>query len=371
MSWPTSAEWSTALRAGATYVFECDVLDDGVVTLPSLPVTAGAVTVDEGSVARRRCTLTVVATGDVVPPSEPTDVLAPYGNEIQVRAGIVLADGSTELIPVGRFRIDQAEVIDTDAALTIAIAGVDRAAAVEAERFDAPWVVAASTNVADELVRIVQRTYPTVETAISGATGKATPAEPVVLAEATAPWSEGVARIARDFGLEALFDGLGRFVVRPTTDVSGSAEFDYVEGDGCTVTGARNKLDAASYNMVIVETSPTDGTVPLRGTAVDDDPASPTFYGGSFGKRPRWLKSPVLTTQSDVDAAAVTLLASELGGTELLSFSAVTDYARDAGDVVRFTRGRMGINDNVVISSLQLPLDPTSEMSVTTRKRRL
>lgn len=371
MSWPTSDAWQPALRAGPTYRYECDVLANGVVTIPSLPVVSGDVRVDGSSVAHRSCSLTIATAIGITPPSAASDALAPYGNEIQIRAGFVYPNGTYELIPVGRFRIDQAEVIDTAEALTIAITGVDRAAVVEEERFDAPWVLAPSTNIGTELLRIVQRTYPTVTSTISGTEGKTTPAEPVVLPEQKAPWSNGVTRTARDFGLEAFFDGEGRFVVRAISDPSSDHEFDYVEGAGCTVTSARNKLDAASYNKAIVETAPTDGTAPLRGVATDNDPSSPTYYGGAFGKRPRWLKSPILTTQAHVDAAAITLLATELGGTEILSFNAVTDFSRDVGDVVRFVRARMGVSDKVIISTLTLPLDPSRDMSVTTRKRRL
>lgn len=371
MSWPTSTAWPAALRAGPTFVYRCDVLRDGIVTLPNLPVTAGDVTVDETAAARRRGSITVAATADIVAPSTSTDALAPYGNELQLSAGVRYGDATTELVPVARLRIDTAEVFDTGAALTIVCAGVDRAAVVEEERFDAPWLVNPSADVGNELLRIVQRTYPDVAFDISGTTGKTTSAEPVVLLEQAKPWSEGVAPIARNFGLEAFFDGQGQFVVRAMATPATTPEFDYVEGDNCTVTGARNKLDAASFNKAIVETSPTDGTAPLRGVAIDDDPTSPTYYGGPFGRRPRWLKSPILTTQAQVDLAAQTLLATELGGTELLTFTAVADYARDAGDVVRFRRDRMGVNDNVIISSLSLPLDPTREMSVTTRRRRL
>lgn len=371
MSWPTSSRWAPAIAAGATYVFECDVIRDGVVTLHDLPIIAGAGEIDETGTARRRCTFTVAVVDDITPPSSATDALAPYGNEIQVRAGVRYSDGTVELVPVARVRIDAAEVVDTGGEITVRCSGADRAAVVEEERFEEPWVVAPSTDVGVELLRIVERTFPGVESSISGTGGKATPATAIVLAEQGRPWSEGIKVIARDFSLEAFFDGEGRFIVRPVSTPADSPGVSYVEGASCTVISATNRLDAASFNKVIVETAAADGTAPVRGAASDDDPSSPTYYGGRFGKRSRWYKSPFLTTQAQVDSAAATILAQELGGTELLTFTAVPDHSRDAGDVAQFTRERLGLNDNVVISAITLPFDPTQPMTVTTRKRRL
>ncbi|MGH3029286.1 MAG: DUF5047 domain-containing protein [Gaiellaceae bacterium] len=94
-----------------------------------------------------------------------------------------------------------------------------------------------------------------------------------------------------------------------------------------------------AFNRVIVtgESTSTD-TAPPRAVATDDDPNSPTYYFGPFGKVPRFYSSEFITTAEQAADAAAGILANELGTTQQVSFGAVADPTLEPSDLVRLAR---------------------------------
>ncbi|WP_257002549.1 DUF5047 domain-containing protein, partial [Streptomyces albidoflavus] len=69
--------------------------------------TGGSVTVDRGQAIRRTCTVT--CPDPALLPRTPADQLATYGSRLLISRGVAYGDGSTELVPLGLFRLDSVD----------------------------------------------------------------------------------------------------------------------------------------------------------------------------------------------------------------------------------------------------------------------
>ena len=104
----------------------------------------------------------------------------------------------------------------------------------------------------------------------------------------------------------------------------------------------------------------------------DDNPESPTYYLGAYGKRPWPRKStPYAATQAQLDAAARRELLTYLSRGEPIRFAALPDPAREEGDAVRVRNLRGGVADApYVIDQLEIPLTERDLMQVAGRRWR-
>ena len=122
------------------------LLDGGDGTdLPT--VVDGSVTLDANAATRGRCDLSIADDGTLgwIPTDSDSD-LAPYSNEIRIERGVRYADGTTELVPLGVFRIENTGIDDSGAELAIALSGQDRSARIIDAKFEEPYQIAAGTN---------------------------------------------------------------------------------------------------------------------------------------------------------------------------------------------------------------------------------
>jgi hypothetical protein len=275
---------------------------EGVETV--VPIVEGSVTLDQQAAVRGRCDLLLVDDGtlDLVP-AAPADLLAPYGNEIRVERGVTFPDGTTELVSLGVFRIEDAQVDETPGQLQIRIAGRDRAARFEDARFEAPYQVAASTNYATAIEAVLTDAWPDVPTSFES-TALTTPA--LVAQEGDDRWAFAQ-EMARSLGMSLYFDGDGTCVMSP--DVLAEPVVTIAEGDGGVLLQAgRQWSRQGTFNRVIATGENTGETAPARGVATDDNALSPTYYFGAFGKVPRFYVSPFITTDAQAEAAAQSIL---------------------------------------------------------------
>ena len=62
-------------------------------------------TIDDSATSWRSGSITVVDVDHDLIPKTPADALAPYGNDLSIRSGYVLPDGSIEQVPIALLRI--------------------------------------------------------------------------------------------------------------------------------------------------------------------------------------------------------------------------------------------------------------------------
>lgn len=353
------------LRAVATshqVATRVDVLDNDEVTLTIDSVVDGGVTLDQTAATRGRLDCTIVDP-DLVP-GDPDDALAPYGNEIRAYRGAIV-NGAAELVSLGIFRIDETSVTDGTTGLEVRVAGMDRSVRMIDARFEDTTTIAAGTNVATAITTLAQAAWPAVQTNLT-----ATPlTTPLLVGEAGGDRWKLMQDLAASIGHALYFDGDGVLTSRPVTVPSGTPAIELAEGDGgVLLTAGRRWTRQGTYNRVIATgENAAEGTTPVRGIATDENPASPTYYYGPYGKVPRFYSSQFLTTSAQAQDAAAAILARELGTTQSIEFGALVNPALEPDDLVTIRRERAGIDEAHIIDTLTIPL--TADQGMTGRTR--
>lgn len=328
-----------------------------------VPVLDGSVTLDATAAVRARCDVTVAADPALVPDSA-TSLLAPYGNEIQLSRGVRFPDGSTELVSLGVFGLQEVEVADTAGTLAIRVAGLDRAARVANARFEEPYQVAAGTNYVTAIRDVLLAGYPSMPYSFP-TTAQTTPT--LIAEEGGDRWAFAQ-EMATAIAMRLYFNGDGVCVLTP--DVVSDPVATLAEGEvkvSALLSAGRRWTREGAYNRVIATGENTGEAAPVRGVATDLNPQSPTYYYGPFGRVPRFYSSPFITTTAQATTAAETLLRSQLGTTEQVNFGSLVLPHLEPGDTVRITRTRAGIDENHILDSLALPMTATGTMTGQTR----
>jgi hypothetical protein len=330
--------------------------------LENLPITDGEVVVDGTSQVRRTATIHIA--NPKLWPRNPLDILSPFGSQLLVEYGIVLSRTETEWVPLIRGVISDAdrERSATRGDGTVVLSLSDKSSLVAEDRFDAPIQTISGATVVAEITRLIQETIPGVT--VLNLTGSVQVA-PVLDVERER-WADAIEKLADAIGAEVYADPAGGFVIRLQPKITDGAVWTVASGRGGILIAKREKLTRDKvYNRVIAIGERVDGAAPVRSGVSDDDPASPTRYGGLFGKKPRFYSSPLLTTTGQCTAAATSMLERVKGVQASVSLSAIVNPALEAGDVVDvFDEGRRQAH---IIDRVNIPLKVGTAQSIDTR----
>lgn len=346
-----SARAANVVTASHSFRVRATAYGPAVGTLSNLPISGGSVTVDATSQVRR--TATVVIADPSLWPRNPIDVLSPFGAELLVEYGVVIPRVGIEWIPLIRGVVSDASrqrpYTSSDGAVTLSL--VDRSMRVHEDRFDAPTQTVSGATTVAEIKRLIQETLPTAT--VNDLTLSAQVA--AVLEIERERWRDGVEKLADSLGAEVFADPLGDFVIRTQPTLNDMPAWEIRSGNGGTLVTKKDVLTRERvYNRVIASGQRTDGTPPVRSAVSDSDPNSPTFYGGPFGKKPRFYSSPLLTTTGQCTTAATALLERAKGIQASVSMGTIVNPALDAGDVIRVYDE--GVWQNHIIDTVTIPL---------------
>jgi len=381
---------------------------DGTQTF--IPIDSGTVTIDRTSQDVRRTLNFTTAKEDLVPLYN-YDPLQIYGNHVYVYRGVlwnldaidprlysaplplakewrVPANGAYELVPLGVFRINTVSVAeDKDGDIKITVDASDIAANIGKNHWTNPvtvWktkysVPVAKTDTTPEQTYIASSTQEAIKMLIqdrwpahnsfgpptfnfSGVNDKAL-SKPVIMGSQTvstsgsnSPWTD-ISALATALNAELYVDADGAFTLHTVPDPNTIPPvWNFLDGEGGLLTNAERKIqDSKVVNYVIATGENTGAKKPIRSIATDNDPSSPTYYLGTFGRvvgmEPGRKK---LVTQAEVDDAAKTYLNWYAGGDEEVTIKGVVNPALDTGDVIRIRRRKVGIFD---ISAVVCELD--------------
>lgn len=359
-----TAEFAAAISKSHRLATLVEVLSDGEPISEVTEAIRGTVSLDATAATRGRLDIALVDDGTLglVPTNAQAD-LAPYGNELRVSRGIQYPDDTIELVRLGVFRIDDVNVTDQATGMELVIAGLDRSARIIDARIEEPEQVDAGSNYTDAIRVVLQAAWPSIPMNFTETT-RTTPQ--LILEEGGDRWAF-VLEMAKSIGMALYFDGDGVCVLEPATSgqepVATLAEGD----DGVLIQDARRWTRQGAFNRVIATGENTGETAPARGVATDDDPSSPTYYYGPFGRVPRFYASPFITTDDQAEDAAQALLSRELGTTQQVEFGTLVDPRLEPDDVVRITRARSGLDEVNVIDAVTIPLEATGVMTGRTR----
>ncbi|MFI8084359.1 DUF5047 domain-containing protein [Kitasatospora sp. NPDC086009] len=359
-----SPAFMAALSTSHQVVTRVDAYLGGVLTVADLPHTGGSVTVDRGSKVRRSLSLTLADPAYL--PWDVSDPLAVYGQQLAVSRGIQFPDGSVELAPLGLFRVDEPSG-DVDMG-PVTVSGKSSEAIIQDARFLAPWSTADASSTVGAITDLIHDVIPTA-TVVNLTAGGRDQACATVVWDAQADRWDAVTQLATSMRAEVYVDVSDRFVLVDVPDLSAALPvWDVAEGPtGTLIAAGRTMSRAGVYNAVIASGESTaSGIPPVSGSAYDTDPASPTRWGGPYGKVPRFYSSGLLTTSADCDAVAATLLRDALAPNVQTSISSLPNPALEAGDCLRLTYAG-GRRDLVLAQAFSVPLDVDGDFAITLR----
>lgn len=326
-----------------------------------VPISGGSVVCDARSQTRR--TAQVEVADPKLWPDNPLDVLSPYGAELALDYGLVLSDGTTEWIPLGRFALTEnsrSQPTTGGGALSLQLA--DRSRVVADDRFTTTQQTRSGATVVAEITRLIQDTLGSVAVVDRTGSTKVAP----LLEIAKERWSDGVEALATAIAAEVYADPVGDFVIRPQPTLADPVVWRVPRGArGILISRSDKLLREAAWNQWVVSGQRSDGTSPVYAVTTDDDPDSPTLFRTGF-KRTRYYSSPLLTTVAECQAAGASLLARYKGGGAQVSLQALVNPALEAGDVIGVPRA--GGDDEVyIVDRVTVPLGPGGVQQIDTR----
>jgi hypothetical protein len=303
--------------------------------------------------------------------SDAALVASPKLHRLELRIAI---DGSVdEWCQLGRFFIDDSEIVDDGTSLVLRLTGADLSRKVAMNTWDETLIVAEGTNGRDAIVAVISNRWPeavfnlasteyTVPRLFYGEAGK----------DAGNPWSDAQA-IARDLGWELFLDAFGVVTSRPVPDPD-------VQPAVWTVTDSvhptmidlsRRMTNEDTFNQVIVNGESSSNDVPVTAFWRDLDPTSKTVWGGRYGKRTKTIRSDKVSTTAQAQQVADAEGLKVKGATEIVRISMLTCPFLDPGDVIEVDRTHSKTIGRFAIDGWHIALGPDEElMSVNCRRQR-
>lgn len=370
--YPVSASFKetvTKSHVTKTKVEIFDMKNDTIISTAS-PIS-GEVTIDNRRSVRRECTLEFIdKDGTLVPQNNISSILLPYNREVKIYRGIVFADGTEELVPLGVFVITSVEISDTAQGIKISIKGSDRSLILTRAKFtNHEFYIEAGTAKETAIEKILKYRYPKVKT-IFPATGQVTTLLYPTLDQSSDPWREAL-KIAESASMDLYFDENGTARMRPIPDPDlGTPVATYTDGaDSILVQINRSLSTDDSYNGVIFTGEGTNLSIGVIGQAFDDNPASPT-YRKTYGEVVKFMSSPTVLTVAEAIEAAKAELKKVLGSTEKITWDQIVNPAHDVYDLVKVTRSPIGIDKILTLDAISIPLSASGTMNAIGRSRR-
>lgn len=355
--YPISARLLAAFSESHTPLFRADLFraDGGVEVLD---IMGGSVPVDRGQAVRRTCSVTVADRSLI--PRTATDKLSIYGAQIRISRGVAFGDGTTELVPLGVFRIDAVDGdVDTG---PVTINGKSLECVVMDDKFTTPY--RASGTAVGAITALIQRSIPSasvISTVVDAAIG------PRTFDVQGDPWA-AVTECAAVVGAEVYADPDGVFIIATLPDLLAVAPvWEVAAGEGGALVAAKRGMTAEGvFNGVLASGENTEANVaPVSALVVDTDPTSPTYWSGPFGHRPTFYSSAALTTTGACTAAATLKLRAAVAPNATADLSSLPNPALEPGDVIRvvYTDGTKELHQ---LQSFSVPLEIGGEFALTT-----
>lgn len=324
-----------------------------------IPHTGGSVTVDRSQAVRRTCSVTVA--DPTLIPRSPTDQLATYGARLRISRGVDYGDGTQpELIPLGVFRLDS---VDGDVSQgPVTLQGKSLEAVVADDKFTATYT--ATGTVVAAITALIRRSLPTADI-LSRITD--IPIGSRAFDIQADPWA-GCQEIAAAAGAEVYANADGVFVIAVLPDLSTATPvwaIGAVQG-GVYISATRAMSADKVFNGILALGENTaDNVAPVSYLATDDDPGSPTYWAGPFGRRPDFYSSSTLITTAACMNAARLKLAQAKAPNASGDISSLPNPALEPGDVLRITH-EDGSRELHQAASFSVPLDTGGSFPITT-----
>ncbi|MFG3127325.1 DUF5047 domain-containing protein [Streptomyces tendae] len=321
--------------------------------------SGGSVTVDRGQAIRRTCTVTIA--DPAIIPRIPTDQLATYGARLRISRGVDYGNpDQPELVPLGVFRLDSVDGDVNEG--PVSLQGKDLSACVADDKLTEPY--SATGTVVGAVTALIQRSLPDAD--VISLIDDAPIGRRTFDVQAD-PWA-GAQEIAAAAGAEVYANADGVFVIATLPDLLEEEPVwavEAVEG-GVYIKGNRAMTSDKVHNGILASGENTsDNIPPVSWLATDDDPGSPTYWGGPFGRRPDFYSSSTLTTLAACQQAAVLKLRQAKTPNASGDISALPNPALEPGDVIRVTH-EDGTRELHQVAAFTVPLSQDGDLPIST-----
>lgn len=325
----------------------------------SLRVIGGGVEFDASADIRASGSVSIA---EAWPTARDLD-FAPYGTEVFLSRGVETGALGVKWAPLGYYRISQTTQADAaNGPLTLDLD--DRMATIIDSRFMQPRQWLTGTSVGDIVNEIVLEVYPDAVIIWDDDSDLSTIGRSLIVEESRL---EVLKTLADGLGKIFYWDEQGRLTFK---DIPPEDDIIWVvnAGSGGVMVNADRSLSRDGvYNAVVVTGEGADEIEPVRAVAINAQESSPTFFGGPFGRIPRFYSSSFITTQSQAENAAVNLLRKTLGAPYDVGLSAVPNPAVRPYDVIRVVYND-GTREVHIVDRASIPLDVETPVSIATRQ---
>lgn len=329
-----------------------------------LAIAGGNVSMDSNRDIGRTVSLELLPT-DTASTDDIYRLVSDPSFELIVKRGLMI-DGQPELVPLGVFSTDDAELSKSKAG-SVKWSGSDRSKKIARNRFIDPYQIAKNTSLATAGQTLLQSRLNGVVVDFSNVTQTISAKVTFDAGAESDPW-KSARGLFSDYGYDLRFDGLGIARAFPIADpATESPVFDFGSGEtNMVLDGTAKTTLEGVYNGVIVSGEGSDVAAPVRAVVWDEDPTSPTYYLSGFGQVPYFFSSPILTTVDQCRKAANTILARVKGRAQKLSWPAIVNPALEPLDVVSVDF--YGTRSILVLDALTIPLEPSAAMAASARE---
>ncbi len=289
--------------------------------------------------------------------------LAVYGSEVFLARGIETGADSVLWAPLGYYRIEQTSQADA-AKGPLKLDLQDRMATIIDSRFLEPRQWLQETEVGDIITEVVTEVYPDAVIQYDDDSNLSQLGRSLIAEESRYAVLE---TLADGLGKVFYFNGEGILVFETAPDEQTPIWTVGAGSGGVMVNADRSISRDGVYNALVVTGEGPDELPPVRAVAYDAQESSPTFFGGPFGRIPRFYSSPFITTASQAQSAAEKLLRQSLGTSYDVGLSAVPNPALKPYDPIQVVYNDYN-RENHVIERVTIPLDVTTAMRAATRQ---
>ena len=323
----------------------------GELLVDSIPVEQGEQTYDDTSPIPGEVSITVPGR-EWDPTGDPWHPLAPFGQRLYVSTGIRHYTGEEELLGLGWYLITDADPDPLGRGVRVRAQSLERLLADD--RLVTPMAPLAGGTLLSEAYRITRGRVPFEEGVPAGVTDRAVPADTVWEGDRLSALSSIAGALPARFRV----DDTGLLRILPPAGTTGTPVLELRTGERGVVAEWSTRVSRDEvYNAVVVTGEDNSAERrPLYATAIDDDPASPTFYGGPYGRRQREYSSPLITTNAAALTAARSVLDDERRKSRTALVTMVPDPRLEPRDWV--TLSTPTVSGLARVSSIRLPLHP-------------
>jgi hypothetical protein len=370
---PVTADFIDALTGSFTCTVRADAWYDDDLALGDLPVIDVTVNADRDRAIPTDMSAVIAGDDDRLATSSWDAPLAPYGQVVQLRAGIEWS-GGTEDVPLGWFRVDTAEpeewwtsydVQSGGETVTrwvrrgtqVTVQAADRMAVLDDDRFLVPESPKSLGSAKTEIIRLVRDLLPVAD--LDHVVDKAIPAS---IAYQTSR-VEAVQALAAVLGCWARVNADGALTLTSLTPATEPVWTVTVNDPDSQILDWGRALDRAGLYNAVISSGTTDSGAPVQGVAIET--TGPLRFGGPFGRVPYAHSSPLITTaaaaQADADSRLARLIQERVARVRL---RCPANPALELGDTVRLELPDKALQGQVQAMTMRFP-DATMEMTVT------